>query len=380
MFGRHHVIGPTIGLAGDHRDHRHRRLAVGKQQFGPVFDHATIFLAGAGQKSGHIHQRQNRDFKCITEPDKPRGLATAVNVQTTGQHHRLIGHNANAAPFNADETGDDVLGEILLNFIEIAFVGQFEDQFLHVVRRVGVGRHQCVERRLHPARIIEKRAHGRLFAVVGRQEVNQTADFGQCLHIIFKSAVRHRGFARVSACPAQFFGSHDLVCHCFHHVGAGDEHVRSVFDHKDKVGHRGAVHSPARAGPHDQADLRDHAGGFDIALEHFGVSGKRGDTFLNTRPTGIVDANQRRAVLHSHILNFADFLGVGFRQRAAKHRKVLREHIDQPPVDCAPTRYHTIPRRLLFFHAKIGTAVGDEHVEFFETALIQQQINPLSGG
>ena len=34
----------------------------------------------------------------------------------------------------------------------------------------------------------------------------------------------------------------------------------------------------------------------------------------------------------------------------------------------------------LFLHAEIGAAVGDEHVEFFERALVQQQIYPFPRG
>ncbi len=73
-------------------------------------------------------------------------------------------------------------------------------------------------------------------------------------------------------------------------------------------------------------------------------------------------------------------LRVGFGHRPAQNGKILTEHIDQTAIDRAPARDHTIARRLLFFHAKIGAAVGDEHIEFFKTALVQQQINPFPRG
>ncbi len=40
----HHVIGAAIGFAGNHRHLRHRRLGIGKQQLGAVFDDAAEFL------------------------------------------------------------------------------------------------------------------------------------------------------------------------------------------------------------------------------------------------------------------------------------------------------------------------------------------------
>ena len=36
--------------------------------------------------------------------------------------------------------------------------------------------------------------------------------------------------------------------------------------------------------------------------------------------------------------------------------------------------------RALGLHAEIGAAVGDEHVEFFERAFVQQQINAFARG
>ncbi len=61
--------------------------------------------------------------------------------------------------------------------------------------------------------------------------------------------------------PAQFFGSDLFVGHGFHHVRAGDEHIGCVFDHEDEVGHRRGIDRAARTGPHDHADLGDHARG-----------------------------------------------------------------------------------------------------------------------
>jgi hypothetical protein len=63
VLGRHHVIGPAIGLAGDHRDLRHRRLAIGEQQLRAVLDDAVIFLPRARQEAGHVDEGQDRDVE-----------------------------------------------------------------------------------------------------------------------------------------------------------------------------------------------------------------------------------------------------------------------------------------------------------------------------
>ena len=84
--------------------------------------------------------------------------------------------------------------------------------------------------------------------------------------------------------------------------------------------------------------------------------------------------------MHGHIHNFADFLRVGFRYGTAKHGKVLAKHIDQAAIDGAPSRDHPIAAWLAFGHPKIGAAMGDEHIIFFEGAFIEQQFDPFACG
>jgi len=57
---------------------------------------------------------------------------------------------------------------------------------------------------------------------------------------------------------------------------------------------------------------------------------------LDTGPAGILQANNRRALFHGHFLHFADFLGMGLRERSAKDRKVLRKHKSLAAINGAP--------------------------------------------
>ena len=74
------------------------------------------------------------------------------------------------------------------------------------------------------------------------------------------------------------------------------------------------------------------------------------------------------------------FCGVGLRQRAAEHREVLGEDVDQPPVDPAVAGDDAVAEVLLLGQAEIGGAVGDEAVQLDEAALIEQQVEPLPRG
>ena len=182
----------------------------------------------------------------------------------------------------------------------------------------------------------------------------------------------------MGAGPAKLLGGDDLVGDGLDHVWAGHEHVGSVLHHEDEIGHRGRIDRPARAGAHDDADLRDDARRLDVALEDFGIACKARHPFLDTRAARIVDADHRGAVLHGHIHDLADLLSMGFRQRAAEDGEILTEDIDETPVDRAPSGHHPVTCGLLLFHPEVGAAMGDEHVEFLEAAFVQQQVDPFA--
>ena len=179
---------------------------------------------------------------------------------------------------------------------------------------------------------------------------------------------------------AEFFRGDDLVGDGLHHVGAGDEHVAGVLHHEDEVGHRRRIDVAAGAGPHDHGDLRDHAGGDHVAAEHVGIARERGDAFLDARAAGIVQPDDRRPRLHRHVLDLDDLLRMGFGQRAAEHGEILGEHKGLAAVDGAPAGDDAVARHLGLFHAEIGRAVLDEHVEFLERALVEQQLDALPRG
>src|SRR5690606_18154749 len=100
--------------------------------------------------------------------------------------------------------------------------------------------------------------------------------------------------------------------------------------------------------------------------------------FLNARAAGVENADDRRAVLHRHVLNFADFGRVRAGERAAEHGEVFGEHIDEAAVYRAPTGDDAVAGDFRLLHAEFVAAVFDEHVELFERAFIQQELNPLA--
>jgi hypothetical protein len=80
------------------------------------------------------------------------------------------------------------------------------------------------------------------------------------------------------------------------------------------------------------------------------------------------------------IHDLADFLCVGFRERAAEDGEVLREDVDEATVDVAVAGDEAVAGDDLLIHAEVAAAMGDELVEFLEGAFVEEQFDALAGG
>ena len=345
-----------------------------------MFDDAAVLLRGAGHEAGHVDKGDDRNVECIAKTHKARRLDRALDVQASGQYQRLISDDAHRLPIHAGKADQDVFGVVGLQLKKVAIVHGFDDQLFHVVGFVGVVRDQRVEAGVYAVRRIATLAPWRFFAVGQRQVVVQAAHHQQRLDIVLKSHIGHAAFGGVGDRAAQFLGTHFFVRHGLHHLRAGDEHVRTVFDHEDEVSQRRGIHRTPGRRAHDYADLRHHTAGQHVALEHFGVTTERCHTLLNTRATRIVQADHRSADLHGLVHDLANLLGMRLRQRAAVHGEILAEHKNQAPVDHPVTGHHTVAGDCVLGHAEIGAAVLDEHVPFFEGTFIEQNLQAFARG
>ena len=78
--------------------------------------------------------------------------------------------------------------------------------------------------------------------------------------------------------------------------------------------------------------------------------------------------------------DLADFLRVGFRERAAENGEILGEDVDQAVVDVAVAGDEAVAGDDLLLHAEVAAAMRDELVEFFEGAFVEEQFDALAGG
>ena len=285
MFGSHHVISPAIRFARDDRDFGHGAFRIRIQQFRTVFDDATEFLRRARHEPWHIDKSNHWDVERIAKTDKATCFDAALDIQTTGQHQGLVRHDADRLASHASKTNQDVFGVLGLQLKKITIVHCLQNQLFHVVRHVRVVRHQRVQAQVHALGRVAAGPHGRLLAVIQRQVVVETSEHQQRFNIVVECQVSNATFGGVGDGATQVFRADLFVGHRLHDIRPRDKHVRTVFDHEDEIGQSRRVNRTARRWAHDHADLRNHATGHHIALEHFGIASQRSHAFLDTCAT-----------------------------------------------------------------------------------------------
>ena len=147
MLRAHHVVRAAVCLPGDDRDLRDRCLAVRKEELRPVADDPAVFLLDAGEEPRDVDERQEADVERIAEPHEPRGLDRRIDVERAREDLRLIPDDADRIAFEPREAHDDVPRPMLVHLEPGSAVDDSGDDVAHVVRLVGLPRHDGGELR-----------------------------------------------------------------------------------------------------------------------------------------------------------------------------------------------------------------------------------------
>src|SRR2546421_6411692 len=154
MFRAHDVVGSAVGLARDHRDLRHGRLAEGEQELRAVPDDPAELLFRPGEEAGHVDEREEREVEAVAEPDEPRRLDRGVDVEGAREHLGLVPDNPDRMTLEAREAYDDVPRPLLVHLEPGVAVYDPRDHVAHVVRLVGFPRDDRREVRGHALAIV----------------------------------------------------------------------------------------------------------------------------------------------------------------------------------------------------------------------------------
>ncbi len=262
-------------------------------------------------------------------------FSRGVDVQAAGQVHRLVGDHPDGSAGDPAEAGHDVAREPLVDLAEGVVVQDGLDDPVDVVGLVrGVG-DEGVEGLVCRADLVVGvgRDDGGLVEVVGGQVGQQQPGELDAVLLAGGRVVGDAGPGRVGAGAAEFLEGDVLAGDGLDHVRAGDEHVAGALDHQGEVGDRGGVDRAAGGRAHDQADLRDDAGGAGVAEEDLREQAERGHALLDPGAAAVVDPDDGAAGLHGVVHDLDDLLAVDLAERPAEHGEVLGVDRDRAPVD-----------------------------------------------
>ena len=345
-----------------------------------MLDDAAVLLHGARQEARHVLERHQRDVERVAEADEPRPLDRRVDVEGAGEVRRLVRDDSRRLPSEAREADHEVRREVPVDLQELAVVADRPDQVQHVVRLVRRLRHEGVEGRVLPAGGVGRLDARRVVQVVARQVAEQQPQQRQAVLVGRDREVGGAALHVVRHRPAELVLRHLLVGDGADHVRPGDEHAARPLDHHREVGDGRGIDRAPGARSHDGRDLRDDAGSERVAQEDVRVAGQRGDPLLDPGPARVVETDHRRAVLHRQIHDLDDLRGVGFRQRPAEHREVLREGVDEAAFDLAVAGHDAVARHELRLHPEVAAAVRDQLVGLAERAGIEEEVDPFARG
>ncbi len=248
-------------------------------------DDAAVLLVAARQVARHVDEGDDRDPERVAESDEARRLHRRVDVDRTCQMLRLVAHDADDVAGEPAQADNDVLGEEGLDLEELTVVEDTRHQLPHVVwlvRRLG---HDGLQLGVRALAVVSGGDEGRTL-VVARGQVGQQAPHARCAFILrARQEVRHAGGGVVDVTATELVKGHGFAGDHADHLGSGDEHVPLSRDDEDEVGDRRRVDRAAGAWARDDADLRDHAGRANVAVEDVRVAGQRDHAFLDARAT-----------------------------------------------------------------------------------------------
>lgn len=164
------------------------------------------------------------------------------------------------------------------------------------------------------------------------------------------------------------------------HVGPGQIHPRRAADHEGEVGEGRRVGRSSGARPENDADLRDDAGGLDVAAEDPAVPVEGHDSLLDPRSPAVVERDDGSPGGDRQVHHLVNLRGVRLAQRAAEHREVLGVHEDPAAVDRAGARDHAVGVRPVLAELHALGLMAAVHLDLDERPVVQQEVEPLAGG
>ena len=374
VFRPHDRVGPTISLAHNQGNLRHRGLHQGKRQLGAAVDQAHLFLLHPGQVAGGVHDEDQGDVVGVANANEAGGLVGGISINTAGGFDGLVGHHPHRSAINLGEGGNDVGGESRLDLLHVSVVEKLGEKLMHVVAGIRVVGHERIQlggvRNLGIGLALIHRAR----VVAGQGQAGE-----KIVHIVERILliVGHIGNIAVEfllAGPTQIGGRDDLTGDLLNHRGARDIHFGLTINRNDEIrGHR-RIHGPTRGLAHHDGNLGAAAAERQLAAGNLGIHGQRRHRVLDTGPTGVLDTNDWATDLNGHVHDLAHFPAERHTHAAAVHGFVVRVHHHRATINPAVTSNN--PIRVGGIRLVGSAAQGPD---LHKRTRIQQPVDALAG-
>ena len=267
-----------------------------------------------------------------------------------------------------------------MHFQEVPVVHQAADDGLDVQRRAVVAGNQVahtfvcaqVKRGVQFVR--------RFFRVVGRKEGKQPLQDVHGVRVAVRYEMDVAGYGGVNGGGADVIHRAFFIRDLFNHLGAGDVHAGVAgIAHDDEVRQGGGVGRAARAGTQNHGDLRNHAGGKHIVVEHLGIAGKGRHAFLEARAAGVVHGHHRDAGFQGVLLGIRNFHGVHVAEGPALGQEVGGRAGHRTAVHQAEAGNDAVAGDFLLAHAEVVAVVAHMHADFREGAFLKEVPHAVAG-
>ncbi len=152
---------------------------------------SAVLLMDTRHVPGRIDESDHRDIERIAEADEPGNLVGSIDIDHAGENHRLLSDDPDGLPVQASKRDDRILSKRLVHLHHTAEIENGCDDVSHIVGVVRIDRHDCVQQRFHPPRIIRWIDGGWRFQTVQRQVREKLPSQGETLVLVVAYEVGH---------------------------------------------------------------------------------------------------------------------------------------------------------------------------------------------
>ena len=101
-------------------------------------DDSAVLLVCSWKEPRNVNEGNDGYVECVEEADEPRCLCGCVDIEAPSESRGVVGDDSYGPSLHSGEAGDDVLGVVGHDLVEVTVVDDLLDYLSHVVGDVGI--------------------------------------------------------------------------------------------------------------------------------------------------------------------------------------------------------------------------------------------------